>query len=825
MQPRGFPIGMTRRAVLRRILLCAALPLWPYGLRAQETPPSVAFSTATVFGPENAQGTSIAVGPSGNAYVLSLRFINGISLQVSKYSPQGDKLLWSVNLAGAGNAVLFPGGIAVDGAGNAYVAYTDVIAAAARVAKYDGSGNAIKSAPAPFGAAFFPSLTGIVFDPATGRVYAAGTAGSFIFIAEYDGDLNAIGSPAVIDDSLSIPSISNASGGIAVDGAGNVYAGGTQFGPINNGYLAVKYSPHLQMQLYKQSFLSDARFRFLRGVGADPAGNVYAVGDEDTADGTSSEGAIVRLDKNGGPRSFGPFRSGGSRAFDIFSSVKADADGNGYVAGFSYADNGAFSAIRTLKYSPAGGILWNVTRSPASFFDDFGVALDAQKNVYVTGGGNTESVAIKYRQGAGALSLAAESPSSQDATATKISGQPLKIKLTEGGQPKPGVTVRWDFISLPAGTTGQDLLEAPGFPSTVVASRDVPTDANGESAVQVKLGNMTGDYLVAAQAAGATPEQVAFTLHGQLFFKVALSTYSVLPVTGPYAAGYVSDLNKTTVTVTAYGTGGISDTVGSYPVILRSTYVVFSGAHNHEDGHRPIGIFEPRPALTSTAGSMTGQTGADGVLTVVYRSSWTGGFEVLTASSANDGNMTIAVATVTVTVSDLELLENATYYSKAGGTKFHAGPAASPATVVDANHWGQPEFNQALRVLAAKYRDQFASADKKLKINDISLSNGGLLDIGPTGRCFTNQTRTKSCVLWLAPHAFHRLGTSADINVSLSDGSTLQLNASLNTPDEKFLWRQLQNHPILRVHVEGDHWHIFANGGGPQQPVSPQGTP
>jgi sugar lactone lactonase YvrE len=171
---------------------------------------------ATYLGGEGGEtsGEGIAVDAAGDAYVCgytssrnfpttpgALR-ANGIGGFVTKLNPAGSGLVYSTLL---GDPSTHAGGIAVDAAGNAYVA-------AGAVTKLDPSGALVYSNPLSGKA----SANDVAVDPA-GDAYIAGSASSGAFAARLDPS----GQGFVYSTPLGIPK--RGAGGIAVDAAGDAY--------------------------------------------------------------------------------------------------------------------------------------------------------------------------------------------------------------------------------------------------------------------------------------------------------------------------------------------------------------------------------------------------------------------------------------------------------------------------------------------------------------------------------------------------------------------------------------------------------------------------
>jgi len=361
----------------------------------------------------------------------------------------------------------------------------------------------------------------------------------------------------------------------------------------------------------------------------------------------------------------------------------------------------------------------------------------------------------------GGLELAALSPVNQDATVTKPLATALTVKVTEAGVPKSSVTVRWEFVGFPTGTAGQMLLEAVGFASTAtVGAREGLTNADGEAAVSLKLGNLTGVYIVSATVMGAAPVQ--FRATGKVFLGIALSMPSISPL---LRDGVVRAGNKLDVTVTAFGVGGATDTVTNYPVILRSTSMALSGGHDHEEGHRPAGVF-----VVGGSTVTSGITGADGRFAAVYRSSWTGGFEVVTASAAADAMVVSTSTIIPVKVIDqdgFDLVDIATlplpFLRLTGntGTTSYKKCLGRPIRHAS-NHWTSAETLSRAAGALIEFNNETGI---RVGVNDMSLSSGGLFDI---------------CGNWRPGHACHRDGNSIDIDKSgLSKAQIAKLTAKM----------------------------------------------
>jgi len=115
---------------------------------------------------------------------------------------------------------------------------------------------------------------------------------------------------------------------------------------------------------------------------------------------------------------------------------------------------------------------------------------------------------------------------------------------------------------------------------------------------------------------------------------------------------------------------------------------------------------------------------------------------------------------------------------------------ATAAHPIANNHFGTTRLNSAIAVLALKYKTAFANGPE-LGINDQSLEEGGLFDIGPPLGKF-----------WEPPHKAHRFGVDVDIN--------------LIPPKRLVMFQQMARAAGFIIFIaEGDHYHLRV-AGGPQ---------
>jgi hypothetical protein len=172
---------------------------------------------------------------------------------------------------------------------------------------------------------------------------------------------------------------------LAVDGQGNVYVTGYSTGSGTSlDYATIKYdSAGVQkwVQRYNGPGNGDD---WASSLAVDGQGNVYVTGG-DYGLGTNSDYATIKYDSTGVQKWVQRY-NGPASSLDAAYSLAVDGQGNAYVTGESYAP-GAESDCVTIKYDSAGVQKWlQRYNGPASSID-YGrsLAVDGRGNAYVTG--------------------------------------------------------------------------------------------------------------------------------------------------------------------------------------------------------------------------------------------------------------------------------------------------------------------------------------------------------------------------------------------------------------------------------------------------------
>lgn len=154
------------------------------------------------------------------------------------------------------------------------------------------------------------------------------------------------------------------------------------------------------------------------GISMDAAGNCYAVGytypsyilfGNDTLSGTSSNAMYVVKYDNAGNKVWARKATGGTGTSQ-FTSIRTDASGTSYVAGY-YSGSGTLTlgnttlspginpAVVLAKYDANGNVIWSrfIGKGTSSGpTNQIIVDLDAAGNLYITGGFADGTIALKY---------------------------------------------------------------------------------------------------------------------------------------------------------------------------------------------------------------------------------------------------------------------------------------------------------------------------------------------------------------------------------------------------------------------------------------------
>jgi hypothetical protein len=247
--------------------------------------------------------------------------------------------------------IFVPYGLAVDAAGNVYVAASND-----RVVRFDRYGNPVKVWGATgTGAGQFRNPAGIAVDRA-GNVYVADRDNARV--QKFDGEGNLL---AIIGAGLF-----NHPWSVAVDPAGNIY--------VSDDRVARKFDAQGNLQLEFGDFAYPSLTLVQTGIALDPLGNVLVLeANRFRVNRFSPDGTLIAQ--------FGTFGSGDGQLV-YPSALVVDWWGNTYIT-----DTGN---NRVQKFDPAGNYLTQFSMAGGAF----GIAQDDRARIYVGSNGGGSKVAV-----------------------------------------------------------------------------------------------------------------------------------------------------------------------------------------------------------------------------------------------------------------------------------------------------------------------------------------------------------------------------------------------------------------------------------------------
>jgi sugar lactone lactonase YvrE len=309
------------------------------------------------------------------------------------------------NANGTGTAARFlnPSGVAVDGAGNVYVADSGnntirKITSGGVVTTLAGSPGVSGSADGTNNTALFNHPSGVAADNA-GNVYVADTYNCTIRMVTSGGVVTTLaGNPGQVGyaDGTNNSAQFNFPLGLAVDRAGNIYVADSANNTIrmvtSAGVVTTLAGSPVQLSGSADGTNSTARFYYPSSVAVDAAGDIYVADlDNDTIRQVTSAGAVTTLAGRAGI-SGSTNGTGTAALFNNPSGVAVDNTGNVYVADTAnntirkVTTNGVVTTLAGSAGVPGSA---DGTNSRAEFDYPYDVAVDRSGKLYVADFGNS----------------------------------------------------------------------------------------------------------------------------------------------------------------------------------------------------------------------------------------------------------------------------------------------------------------------------------------------------------------------------------------------------------------------------------------------------
>lgn len=377
-------------------------------------------------------GYAVVTDADGNVYVTGYSTGSGTGkdYRTIKYSPSGS-VVWTATFNGPVNGGDYAYAIALDAAENVYVTgrvdygtpLSDIV-----TIKYNSNGVQQWAARYTGAANGVDEGKCIHVDP-LGNVYVGGktftVTDSYNFITiKYDAagveQWNATYNGPGNNEDLVYS--------LAVDNSGNVIVGGSSIG-LNTGsdFAVVKYNSDGTLGWVKRHNGEANGGDAVVSVKADASGNIYAAGYSDRGGSLKYDIMLAKYDA-AGTQQYISYYNGAGVADNFATAMVIDEAANVYITGASIsASSVRDSNYVTLKYNSAGTLLWYANYSGPNGSVDVSrsIFVDANHNVYITGTSSEvnshDYVSVKYNpNGATEWIMSYNGPSGADDYSTSI---------------------------------------------------------------------------------------------------------------------------------------------------------------------------------------------------------------------------------------------------------------------------------------------------------------------------------------------------------------------------------------------------------------------
>lgn len=352
---------------------------------------------------------AIAVDVSGNVYVTGRSDNGGTTLSdftTIKYNSSGVQQ-WVAMYNGPANGIDEAEAIKVDNSGNVYVTgrspgvNTSIDIATVKynsqgveqwVMRFNGTSN---SYDYPYDMTLTPAG-----DVAIAGMSINAGSGSDFTVLKYSSAGTLLWSKVFNNPGVNGGDYAKA---IVSDPSGNIIAAGyVDNGPVNKyDFITIKYSPDGAVQWQNLYNSGSGVTELANDVALDNAGNVFVTGGGYSAVSSQDSNFITVKYNSSGIFQWAAMYDGPANSVDVARSVVVDGQGNAYITGGSGSLAGDDYA--TIKYSPAGAMLWIKRYNGPGNGNDYtnSIAINSLGDVYVTGrslgaGTDFDFATIKY---------------------------------------------------------------------------------------------------------------------------------------------------------------------------------------------------------------------------------------------------------------------------------------------------------------------------------------------------------------------------------------------------------------------------------------------
>ena len=349
---------------------------------------------------------AIAVDSSGDVLVTgSSEYAGQTDYLTVKYSGSNGAELWRATFNGVGNGDDDAYAIAVDAANNVVVTGTSFVSPIRTnfdyvTVKYNAAGAEQWRMSLDGGTSSTDRVVALCLDSA-GNPHVTGYSLNF---TTFNYDYVTVKYPAVGFTNIPFeswrqtrlaPSTNDFAFAMACDASNNVYVTGQSFDGTSGTaqFLTVKYRSD-GFPLWNQNVTTPATppkvTRSAYAIALDPTGNVFVTGSEWNKDNnisvTNPLHLTIKYDSSGVEQWRSTLNGAGTGGAEIYTALATDGAGNVYASGF--ANNAGNNELIVVKYSPAGGVLWQSFVPGAGSANSaalMALRVDAGGNVIATG--------------------------------------------------------------------------------------------------------------------------------------------------------------------------------------------------------------------------------------------------------------------------------------------------------------------------------------------------------------------------------------------------------------------------------------------------------